>query len=54
MNTHNTQFHYKIRKFPQIFICLSYQKNFVGTEKQIQINHGKLAIELKNKFKLTM
>ena len=36
MSTHNLQFHDKIRKFPQIFVFLSYRKNFVGTQKQFE------------------
>ena len=40
MSTHNIQFHDKIRKFPYIFVLLSYQKNFVGTQKRVQISHG--------------
>ena len=44
MSTHNIQLHDKIRKFPQIFVLLSYRKNFVGTQKQVWISHGKLAI----------
>ena len=35
MSTHNIQFHDKIRKNPQIFVFLSYWKNFVGTEKRV-------------------
>ena len=32
MNTHNIQFHDKLRKFPSIFVFLSYRKNSVGTK----------------------
>ena len=41
MSTHNIQFHDKISVF------LSYPKNFVGTQKQVQINHGKQAISVR-------
>ena len=44
MSTHNIQFHDKIRKFPLIFVFLSYRKNFVGTKKRVRISHGKRAI----------
>ena len=44
MSTHNIQFHDKIRKFPKIFVFLSYWKNFVGTQKRVRISHGKRAI----------
>ena len=44
MSTHNIQFHDKIRKFSLIFGFWSYQKNFIGTQKQIRISHGKRAI----------
>ena len=44
MTTHNIQFHDKIRKFPLVFVFLSYRKNFVGTQKRVRINHGKRAI----------
>ena len=44
MSTHNIQFHDKIRKFPLVFVFLSYRKNFVGTQKRVRINHGKQAI----------
>ena len=44
MSIHNIQFHDKIRKFPLVFVFLSYQKNFVGTQKRVQISHGKRAI----------
>ena len=33
MSTHNIQFHDQIRKFPWIFVFLSYRENFVGTQK---------------------
>ena len=44
MSTHNIQFHDKIRKKYQIFVFLSYRKNFVGTQKRVRISHGKRAI----------
>ena len=44
MSTHNIQFHGKIRNFPQLFVFLSYRKNFVGTQKRVGISHGKQAI----------
>ena len=44
MSTHNIQFHDKIRKIPLVFVFLSYQKNFVGTQKLVRINHGKRTI----------
>ena len=44
MSTHSIQFHDKIRKIPEIFVFLSYRKNFVGTQKQVRISHGKRAI----------
>ena len=47
MSTHNIQFHDKIRKFPLVFVFLSYWKNFVGTQKRVRINHGKRAIRVR-------
>ena len=44
MSTHNIQFHDKIRKLPKNICFWSYRKNFVGTQKQVQISHGKQAI----------
>ena len=44
MSTHNIQFRDKMRKFPLIFVFLSCRKNFVGTQKQVRISHGKRAI----------
>ena len=44
MSTHNIHFHDKIRKFPEIFVFLSYLKNIVGTQKRVRISHGKRAI----------
>ena len=44
MNTHNIQFHDKMRKFPKIFVSLSCQKNFIGNQKRVRISHGKRAI----------
>ena len=46
MSTHNIQFHDKIRTFPLIFVFLGYRKNFVGTQKQVRISHGKRAISV--------
>ena len=43
-STHNIRFYDKIRKFPLIFVFLSYRKNFVGTQKRVRISHGKRAI----------
>ena len=37
MSSHNVQFHDKIRKFPEIFVFLSYRRNFKGTQKT---SHG--------------
>ena len=37
MSTFNIQFYGKIRKFPTIFVFLSYRKNFVGTQKRVRI-----------------
>ena len=48
MSTHNIQFLDKIRKKnPQIFVFLSYWKNFLGTEKRVRIIHGKRAIRVR-------
>ena len=44
MNTQNIQFHDEIRKFPLNFVFLSYQKNFIRTQKLVRISHGKQAI----------
>ena len=44
MSTRNIQCHDGIRKFPEIFVFLSYQKNFVGTQKLVRISHGKRAV----------
>ena len=44
MSTLNIQFHDKMTKFPQIFVLLIYRKNFIGTQKRVQISHGKRAI----------
>ena len=48
MSTHNIQLHDKIRKFPCIFVLLSYRKNFVGTQKLIQISYGITKTHLSN------
>ena len=47
MGTHSIQINDKIRKFPQIFVFLSYRKNFVGTQKIVWISHGKWAIHVR-------
>ena len=46
MSIHNMQFHDKIRKFPLIFVFLSYQNYFVGTQKRVRISHGKQVISV--------
>ena len=38
MSTYNIQFHGKIRKFPSIFVFLSYWKNFVGTKNKFALS----------------
>ena len=39
MSTHNIQFHDKIRKFPQIFVFLSYRKKIVpGLKNEFQLD----------------
>ena len=43
MSTHNIQFCHKIRKFSLLFV-LSYRKKSVGTQKWVQMSHGKRAI----------
>ena len=45
MSTHNIQFDDKIRK--QIFVFLSYWKDFVRTEKRVRIIQGKRAIRVR-------
>ena len=45
MSTHNIQFDDKIRK--QIFVFLSYWKDFVGTEKRVRIIQGKRVIRVR-------
>ena len=47
MSTLNIHFHDKIRKFPKIFIFLSYLKNFVGTQKRVRISRSKRAIRVR-------
>ena len=47
MSTHNIQFHDTISKNHQLFVFLSYLKNFVGTEKRVRIIHGKRAIRVR-------
>ena len=44
MSTHIIQFYDKIRNLSLIFVFLCYQKNFVGSQKRVQISHGKQAI----------
>ena len=41
MNTHNIQFHDKIKKIFLVF--WSYRKNFIGTQKRVR-SHSKRAI----------
>ena len=36
MSTHKIQFYDKIRKFPEIFVFLSYRKNFVGEHNEFE------------------
>ena len=38
MSTLNIQFYDKIRKFPSIFVFLSYRKNFIATQKRVMVN----------------
>ena len=47
MSTYNIQFHDKIRKKSLNIFFLSYLKDFVGTEKRVQIIHGKRAIRVR-------
>ena len=47
MSTNNIQFDDLIRKFPQIFVFLSYQKNFAGTQKRVRISHNQRAIDVR-------
>ena len=44
MSTYNIQFYDKERKLPKNICFWSYRKNFVGTQKQVRISHGKRAI----------
>ena len=37
MSAHNIQFHDKIRKFPYVFVFLSYRKNFLRTHKRFEL-----------------
>ena len=39
-----TTCNFMIRKFPYIFVFLSYRTNFVGTQKRIRIIQGKRAV----------
>ena len=44
MSTHNIHFMTKqenFHKYPYIFAFLGYLENFVGTQKQVRISHGK-------------
>ena len=50
MNIHKIHFHDKIKNNPEIFLhvsFLSYRKNFLGTQKQVRISHGKRAIDVR-------
>ena len=47
VSTHNIQIYNELNKNPYILIFLSYRKNFVGTQKPVQISHGKRAIEVR-------
>ena len=40
MSTNNIQFHDEIKK-SYFFLFCCYQKNFAGTQKPVQISHGK-------------
>ena len=55
MSTHNIQSHNKMRKFPTIFVFLSYRKNSVGTQNGVQISHvvNKPAVFEPSKFDCT-
>ena len=48
MSTYDIHFHDKIiENIPNYLLCFfffSYQKNFLGTPKRVQMNHGKRAI----------
>ena len=37
MSTLNIQFHDKMTKFPQIFVLLSYWKNFIGLKNEFEL-----------------
>ena len=37
MSTHNIQFHDKIRKLPEIFVFLSYRKNFLRLKNEFEL-----------------
>ena len=41
LSTRNIQFLDKTRKFPKLFVFLSYRKNLAGTQKQVLISHDK-------------
>ena len=46
MNTHNIQFHDKIRKFSLIFLLLAIRRILWGLKKRVRISHGKRAISV--------
>ena len=47
MSTHNIHFHKKPKIPLYIIVSLSYQKNFLGTQKRVRSNHGKRAIHFR-------
>ena len=50
MSTHNIHFRDKIRKvpkkYPYIFVILSYRRSFLGTQERVRIIHGKQDIRV--------
>ena len=44
MRTRNIHSYDKMRKFPYIFVFMSYWKNFAETHKRVRISQGKRAI----------
>ena len=44
MSIHNIHLHDEIGKKTKIFVFLSCQKNFLGTQKRVRISHGKPVI----------
>ena len=52
MITHNIYFYDKIRKFlcyiPKYSVFLNYWENFLGTQKQVRMSHGKRAIRVRD------